>query len=192
MDSLINDITINDKVKYLKIVKANLLARAYIHTLISNLYIKLPNHSGYANEVVKDELLADYASEATASMIPFFKEKDLIIRGLIVDDWNKYFNHSWIEFNLHNKAYIFDPSLNITTSKQNYEGIFLPQKLGSVSSYQVKNDVLNTLATGKENEFGFITINKSNDINSSFYKTDMQIKGETLNHKILTLTTYYK
>lgn len=186
-----NEIDVVDKMQYLKTVKANILARAYVHSLIGNLYIKLANHSGYANEVIKDELLANYANEATSSIIPFFKESDLIIRGLLVDDWSRYFNHSWIKFNLHNKEFIFDPALNIIVKRADYEGIFLPEKFGSVSSYQVKTDLLTALASGQENSDGFININKSNDINSSFYKTDMQIKGEAINRKILTLTTKF-
>ena len=188
---LTNEMNVDDKIKYLKTVKANLLARAYVHSLIGNLYIKLYNHSGYANEVVKDELLDNYSYEATSSIIPFFKENDLIIRGLLVDDWSRYFNHSWISFTLHNKEYIFDPALNLIVKKQDYEEIFTPDRIGSVSSYRVKTDLLDTLANGKENQDGFIEVNKSNDINSSFYKVDMQIKGEAINRKILTLTTKY-
>jgi hypothetical protein len=188
---LTNEMNVDDKIKYLKTVKANLLARAYVHSLIGNLYIKLYNHSGYANEVVKDELLDNYSYEATSSIIPFFKENDLIIRGLLVDDWSRYFNHSWISFTLHNKEYIFDPALNLIVKKQDYEEIFTPDRIGSVSSYRVKTDLLDTLANGKENQDGFIEVNKSNDINSSFYKADMQIKGEAINRKILTLTTKY-
>ena len=186
-----NEMTVDDKIKAMKYFKANLLARAYVHSLIGNLYIKLYNHSGYANEVVKDELLNNYSYEATSSIIPFFKGSDLIIRGLLVDDWSRYFSHSWIIFTLYNKEYIFDPALNIVAKKQDYEAIFLPEKFGSVSSYRVKTDLLDTLASGKENKDGFIDINKSNDINSSFYKVDMQVKGEVINRKILTLTTKY-
>lgn len=186
-----NEMSIDDKIKAMKVFKANLLARAYVHSLIGNLYIKLNNHSGYGNEVVKDGLLTNYSYEATSSIIPFFKENDLIIRGLLVDDWSRYFSHSWIKFTLHNKEYIFDPSLNIIAKNEDYKAIFLPEKFGSVSSYRVKNDLLDTLASGKENQDGFIEVKKSNDINSSFYKADMQIKGEVINRKILTLTTKY-
>ena len=186
-----NEMSIDDKIKDMKFFKANLLARAYVHSLIGNLYIKLSNHSGYANEVVKDGLLTNYSYEATSSIIPFFKENDLIIRGLLVDDWCRYFNHSWIKFTLHNKEYIFDPALNIIAQSDDYKGNFLPEVFGSVSSCQVKTDLLNILANGKENQDGFIEVKKSNDINSSFYKADMQVNGEVINRKILTLTTKY-
>ena len=186
-----DEMSIDDKIKALKVFKAHLLARAYVHSLIGNLYIKLSNHSGYANEVVKDELLNNYSNEATSSIISFFKENDLIIRGLIADDWGRYLTHSWIQFNLHNKDYIFDPALNIIVKREDYKGIFLPEVFGSVSSYQVKTDLLDTLASGKKNPDGFIEVKKSNDINSSFYKADMQVNGEVINRKILTLTTKY-
>ena len=187
-----SDITIN-KINYLKAFKTNLLARAYIHTLIGGLYIKLADyHSGYANEVVKDELLSAYPYEATASMIPFFKENDCLIRGALVDDSGSYYQHSWISFSLNNRTYIFDPAQNIAVPKEIYESIFLPEIFGSVTAHQVKTDLLDTLAEGEETTDGFRIINKSNDINSSFYKSDMQIKGETINRKILTLTARFK
>ena len=160
---------VEDKLKYLRTVKANLLVRTYIKSLLGGLYIKIVNEKkGYANEMVKDNSLTDYSYEATSSMIPFFKDDSEIIRGLLIDDNSSRLAHSWIKFNLHGKTYIFDPALNITVSKEDYEGIFLPDSL----------------------EIEFI-LTSSNDISSSFYNTNMQIKGEDINKKILTLTTRY-
>lgn len=185
-------IEVEDKLKYLRTVKANLLVRTYIKSLLGGLYIKIVNEkNGYANEMVKDNSLTAYSNEATSSMIPFFKDDSEIVRGFIADDNASRLAHSWIQFNLHGKTYIFDPSLNIIVSKEDYKGIFLPENLGSVRASKVKKDLLYVLANGEKTIDDFRIVPSSKDINSSFYNTNMQIKGEDINKKLLTLTTRY-
>ena len=183
---------VEDKIKYLRTVKANILVRAYVNSLISNLYIRIENKKrGYASEMIKDEALTDYSYEATSSIIPFFKENSEIIRGLLVDDNCKRLEHSWIKFCLHGKNYIFDPSFNIIVPQETYEGIFLPESYGSVGAFKVKSDILDVLANGEQTDDDWKIVKSSNDINSSFYRTNMYVKGEDINKKILTLTTRY-
>ena len=53
----------------------------------------------------------------------------------------------------------------------------------------VKNDLITILNEGKKTNDGFRIINESNDINSSFYKANMQVNGTVVNKKILMLTS---
>ena len=185
-------IEVTDKLKYLKTVKANLLVRAHVRYLISNLYIMIDGvKRGYANEMIGDNALTNYSNEATSSMISFFNGEATIVRGLLVDDNACKLKHSWIEFNLNGKTYIFDPAFNLIVSKDDYKGIFLPESFASVSAKQVKTDLLNALAKGEKTKDEWTIINGITDVNSSFYNTNMQIKGEEIKGKILTLTTKY-
>lgn len=185
-------IEVEDKLKYLRTVRANLLVRTYIKSLLGGLYIKIVDEKrGYANEMIKDNSLTDYSYEATSSMISFFNEDSEIIRGFLIDDNCHKLAHSWIKFKLHGRTYVFDPSLNITVSKENYEGIFLPESFGNVNAKQVKTDLLKILATGERNDDGWILTNGTNDVNSSFYNANIQIKGEEIGEKILTLSAKY-
>lgn len=185
-------VEVTEKLKELRRYQASLLTRTYVKYLISNLYIIIAGiKRGYANEMVGDNALTNYSNEATSSIIPFFNEYASIIRGLLVDDNTCRLKHSWIEFNSNGKTYIFDPAFNLIVSKDDYKGIFLPETFASVSAKQVKTDLMNILANGQRTDDEWIIINGSSDINSSFYNTNIQIKGEEINHKLLTLTTKY-
>ena len=181
---------VDDKIKYLKTVKANLFVTTYIKTLISNLYIDIRNEKrGYASEMIHNNALTNYSYEATSIIVPFLKDNALLYRGYLRDDYSNKVAHSWIAFNIHGKDYIFDPALDIMTSKESYDGIFLPEVYGKINGMCVKNDLITILNEGKKTNDGFRIIDESNDINSSFYKTNMQVNGTVVNKKILMLTS---
>lgn len=187
-----NCFEVSDKLKYLKTVKANLLVRTHIKYIIGNLYIIIDGvKRGYVNEMIIDNALTDYSNEATSSIIVFFNDDAQISRGILVDDNSCRLKHSWIEFNLHGKSYVFDPSFKLIVPKDTYDGIFLPESFGSISAKKVKDKLLTILATGQKDLDQWISVNGSDDVNSPFYKTNMQIKGEEIGGKILTLTTKY-
>ena len=185
-------VEVTEKIKELRRYQANLLTRTHIKYLIGNLYIIIDGlKRGYANEMIGDNALINYSNEATSSMIPFFNEYANIIRGLIVDDNSCRLKHSWIELNSKGKTYIFDPAFNIIVSKDNYKSMFLPESFASINAKQVKTDLLKTLAIGEKTSDDWTIINGSTDVNSSFYIANMQVKGEEIKGKILTLTTKY-
>ena len=189
-DGYMDYLDIDEKIKYLKTVRANLLVTTYIKSMISNLYIDIKNvKRGYANEMVHDNALTNYSWEATSIIVPFLKDSSQICRGYLRDDYSNKIAHSWIAFNIHGKDYIFDPALDIIVSKETYDGIFLPELFGKVSGMCVKNDLLTVLNEGIKTDDGFRIIVESKDINSSFYKANMQVNGTVINKKILMLTS---
>lgn len=185
-------LSVDEKLKYLRTIKANLFINSYIKLLINNLYIDIMNEKrGYANEMIGDNSLFGYSHEATASIIPLLKDNSEIIRGYLVDDECYKALHSWIKLNISGKDYVFDPALNIIVLKKDYDEIFLPNELGSVNAKRVKTDLLDILNNGDKTSDGSRIIYGSNDINSSFYKSDMLVKGTIINKKILMLGTSF-
>ena len=171
---------------------ANLLVKSYIHFLIDSLYIEVDDENkGIANEMIKDGKLNNSAWKATVSLAPFFKEHDEIIRGTITDSNGEILPHSWIKFNLLDEEYILDPVLNIITLKNIYDKAFKTEEITRISTLKIKEDILTILDNSEKNEDNWHIINASNNINDSFYKSNMFIKGEKIKKKILTLTTHY-
>ena len=185
-------LSVDDKLKYLKTVKANLIINSYIKLLINNLYINIINEKkGYANEMIGDNSLFDYSHEAVASIVPLLKDNAEIIRGYLVDDECYKIMHSWIRINISGTDYVFDPALNLIVLKKDYDGIFLSKEMGKVSANRVKNDMIDILNDGEKAMDGSRIIHGTNDINSSFYKSDMFVKGTVINKKILMLGTSF-
>ena len=182
---------INDKINSLRKLKSNILVKSYVNLLIHNLYISIDSHkNGFATEMINNMNLENYPYESTESIIPFFKSSDEIIRGIINIDNNLALNHSWINFNLKNNEYILDPSLNLIVSKELYNKVFNPTIVAHIKRDIVKESILDTLTYHKLASDMFI-LKGSSDIKSPFYKNDMYVKGETINKKILTLTTKF-
>ena len=181
---------IETKKTYLK--SANILVRSYIHFLLDSLYIEVDDdNKGIANEMIKQDRLFGHCFEATISLAPFFKDQDEIIRGEITNLEGEIIPHSWLRFNLIDEDFILDPELNIIVPKTIYDEVFVPNEIAKISAGKIKEDILNILDSNKKTEDNWHIIEESNNINNSFYKSSMYIKGEKIKKKLLNLTTRY-
>ena len=175
----------------LKNYQPSLLLKSYIHILIDSLYIEVDNENkGIANEMIKYGNVTSHPFETTLSIIPFFKPQDELVRGKLNISKNQLLEHAWIKFKFNERVYIFDPDVNLIVPETIYYKIFKPQELAKITAEQVKSDILNTLSN-KPNEDNWHEILQSDNINDSFYKVNMSIRGESIKRKILTLTTHY-
>ena len=188
MDNIIN-LSNEDKIIYLQNIKTNLLLRCYIRSLISNYYITIPNiKRGYATEMIRDNSLDGYSFETVNSMINFFNDDASVIRG----DLNFKLDHSWIEFKVGNKEYVFDPEFNILVLKADYEKNLVAHKKAQILASDVKDNLLDILSKGERTSDGWSIISASNDIFNPFYKSDMLVEGTTINKRVLMLSTRFK
>lgn len=178
-------------IECLKKYQPSIFLKSYIHILIDSLYIEVDNENkGIANEMIKYGNITSHPFETTISIIPFFKPQDELVRGRITISNKHVLEHAWIKFKFNERVYIFDPDINLLVPETIYYKIFKPQELAKLTADQVKNDILKTLSN-KPNEDNWHEITQSDDINASFYKVNMSVRGENIKRKILTLTTRY-
>lgn len=184
---------LKDKIRFLRSIKTSVLAKAYANHLIGNLYIEIDaEKKGYARSMINYGDLAGWCWQSTASMIPFFKDNDQIIRGTLIHYNGGSLDHSWISFTIRGKEYVFDPCINILVEKEKYDEVFRTNEIARVSALDVRNAMLEILTTGEKSTYdGSRIIRGSEDITDPFYKADMHVKGETINKRVLTLNTHF-
>ena len=93
-------------------------------------------------KLMKNNLLEGWCWQTTESAIPFFEDDDCICRGNLKLDYEAYYWHSWIEFELDGEKYVFDPCIRIITLKEVYHKIFEIEVSGMVTSKQVSEDIV--------------------------------------------------
>ncbi|MBR3523827.1 MAG: hypothetical protein IKN87_04035 [Bacilli bacterium] len=163
----------------------------YLDSILNNLYI---NIGGMDNGTIMDlmikEKLAGWCWQTTESAIVFFQDYDYIVRGeLYLDDDNPKYFHSWIRFKFEGNEYIFDPCLNIVSTKDDYNKLFRPKIKGLASAKVVKQELIkqvNEYVPGDNTKY-FEELNKIMRLNKSYikycddYQKDVKVGGKKSN-----------
>ena len=159
--------------------------------------------------------------QTTNTAILFMENDSMIERGYLTlsKKQNNYF-HSWIAFKYNNEDYIFDPCLNIITSKDKYFNIFNVNKKGFVSQQKVYNYFLDYINNPKKYKYFSdeidnstnrfleklhnslsseeqkriekeIVIHGNDDISSPMFRNNVGYQVEFENQKIKKLIAHY-
>ena len=116
----------------------------YLDNILNNLNINVGGlYNGSIMDLMLKEKLEGWCWQTTESAIVFFQDYDYIARGeLYLDDYNPKYFHSWICFKFEENEYVFDPCLNIVSTKDDYNKLFRPKIKGMVSAKIVKQELL--------------------------------------------------
>ena len=181
----------NDKIEYLEKQEAKLLVRTYAYYLLKNLFIEIElSAKGNAYSMLQNKNLNGFCWNATSSIIPFFKDEDEILRGVIHPSTTREIEHAWIRFSFLQREYVFDPALNIIVPKELYNDTFQTEINGSVCSKKVRDTYIEILSQYNfwKKEYQEMPIG---DIYSPFYLDTLSAKGLVTKQKVKRLSVYY-
>lgn len=187
----------NRRFKILNDNRANEFVCAYVNYLIRNVYIDIPSEcSGEVIDLIRCEKLESWCWQTTQMLAPFFSDDSYISRGNLnfFDGYRGEYYHSWLNFSLGKKDYVFDPCLNFLCLKELYDEVFEIETLGRVSAGTVREELIKYLKESRYSLTGnneLVTIMGSNNVDEPFYRGHVGVCGKVRGHKILSLHAHY-
>lgn len=163
----------------------------YLKNNFTNLKIEiLGDYSGNIIELMENGKLEGWCWQTTETAILFLDDYSYLKRGYLKFSDKTNYYHSWIQFNFKNEEYIFDPCLNIISSKNNYYSIFEINEIASINSKEIKEYFINynKKIVDKSKE---VLIFGDNDPNSPMYRNCVGYKTALENGKIKKLVAHY-
>ena len=183
----------------------------YLKNNFTNLKIEiLGDYSGNIIELMENGKLEGWCWQTTETAILFLDDYSYLKRGYLKFSDKTNYYHSWIQFNFENEEYIFDPCLNIISSKNDYYSIFEINEIASINSKEIKEYFINYVNNyhkkdhSNENIFKDIFSNEmlseknkevlifgNNDPNSPMYRNCVGYKTDLENGKIKKIVAHY-
>ena len=167
----------------------------YLKNSFTNLKIEiLGDYSGNIIELMENGKLEGWCWQTTETAILFLDNNSYLKRGYLKFSDKRNYYHSWIHFNFENEEYIFDPCLNIISSKNDYYSIFEINEIASINSKEIKEYFINYVKNHIEsliNKSKEIIIFGDNNPNSPMYRNCVGYKTNLENGKIKKLVAHY-
>lgn len=169
----------------------------YLKNKFINLKIEiLGDCSGEIIELMENGKLEGWCWQTSETAILFLDDNSFLKRGYLKFSDKRNYYHSWIQFNFENEDYVFDPCLNIISSKNNYYSIFEIKEITSINSKEIKEYFINYIKNVFSSE---ILVDKSkevvifgdNDPNSPMYRNCVGYKTDLENGKIKKIVARY-
>lgn len=167
----------------------------YLKNNFTNLKIEiLEDYSGNIIELMENGKLEGWCWQTIETAILFLDNNSYLKRGYLKFSDKRNYYHSWIQFNFENEEYIFDPCLNIISSKNDYYSIFEINEIASINSKEIKEYFINYIKNHSEsliNKSKEILIFGDNNPNSPMYRNCVGYKTDLENGKIKKIVAHY-
>ena len=168
----------------------NVLAWRYVENNIKNIVISIAKLSKIpAIYMIKSNQLEGWCWQSATFLSVNFKNSDVVARGnLVVSKTDNSYFHSWIEFKLMNKYYVFDPCFGIICDKDEYYQEYNVTEVSKIKVKEIKKELINLKGADKKIN---IHVDGTNDVEDVFFRTNSKVNANIRFNKIKKLEVRY-
>lgn len=168
----------------------NELVWRYVQNKIKNTAISIAELSKIpAIYMIKSNQLEGWCWQSAIFLSINFKNSDVVARGnLVVSKTDNNYFHSWIEFRLMNKYYVFDPCFVIICDKDEYYQEYKVTEVSKIKVKEIKKELINLKGADKKVN---IYIDGSNDVEDVFFRTNSKVNAKIRFNTIKKLYVRY-
>lgn len=180
-----------EKFAIAKDLERDFINRFFINERLRSTYIKIDEQtSRNVLTLIEEKKLMGW-DYMTTSLLSTLLDESRVVRANI-ELWKKEpYPHAWIEINIDEVSYCFDPCFNILMLKSDYKKLFKPDNIVKIDSNIIKEKLLDYFKNNYSNKtyiFG------TDQITDPFYKANCLVDRKIENNKIkgLDIKYYYK
>lgn len=162
----------------------------YVKSKIKDINISIGNLSDIpAFYMIRSGQLEGWCWESSIFLSINFKKTDSVVRGYLELENDSDYFHSWIEFKLMNKVYVFDPCFGEIREKEEYYQEYKVKEEAKISVGQIKRSLID-LKSEKRKIDNYVR--GTNSVNDVCFRTNAKLTARiNILNKIKRLSVRY-